>query len=231
MYKIPSIFITHIKKRNYFLFLIYMTFSRVYKSQGGNALKLTNIISLYKEMKNLGLLRQQFDFEYNGVMADVFFFIDQQPFILAFGIKLTQSYFELEIHPGFEVHTPFSRKLYNLIIHEFNIHFSPSHKYSPFDFLNAFNNKIPQHLKDTQTIEPYHIANYRRDIEEADKIYFCGFINHSKNHASPENLKKTRLLMGEEAYKRCLDENISTKWTDEIGKDRYKEWKNINAEY
>ncbi|OCN03404.1 hypothetical protein A7X67_11000 [Clostridium sp. W14A] len=38
---------------------------------------------------------------------------------------------------------------------------------------------------------------------------------------------KTRTLMGEAAYQRCLKEKISTKWTDEKGADRYRQWKEI----
>lgn len=192
-------------------------------------MRLTNIESLYKEMLNNNLTRQQFDFEYNGVVADVFFFIDQNPFILAFGIKLTQAYFELEMKSGFEIKTSFSNEIYNLIIHEFHIQYDPTHKYHPFDFLNIVNSKIPQHIKGTHTVEPCDVAIYHRDVEEANRKYFVGFVNHSGNgrHVRRKNLEKTWKFMGYEAYQRCLQENISTKWTDEIGKDKFKEWRNI----
>lgn len=195
-------------------------------------MKLDNLRHLYYEMLKEKSTRQEFDFEYNGVNADVFFFIDKKPFILAFGIKLTQAYFELEVKPGFEVETLFSHKIYDLITKEFHINYDPNHKYSPFDFLRYVNDKIPHHIKETRAAEPRLIAHYHRDIEEADKIYFCGFINHRAEgrHVSSENLRKTRLLMGEDAYQRCLAENISTKWTNEIGKDRFEHWKNIKPE-
>ncbi len=193
-------------------------------------MKLMNLKQLYEEMRAKQEPRQQFQIVYNGVIADTFFFIDQTPFVLAFGIIMTGAYFELQVQPGFNVTIPFSKKIYNMIIREFHIKYDPNHKYSPFDFLKAINKKIPQHITSTRPVEPRHIAKYRRDIEESNKVYFCGFANQKKygRHVSQKNLHKTRTLMGEEAYRRCLHEGISTKWTDMEGADRYKHWKDIN---
>lgn len=192
-------------------------------------MKLTNINQLYNEMKENKQPRQQFQIEYNHVLADVFFFIDQTPFVLAFGIVATQAYFELQVSTGFQVIPVFDKEIYDLIIREFHIRYDPNHKFRPLDFLEAINRKLPQHVSATKSVEPRHIAKYHRDIDEAEKIYFCGFISQRKfgRNVSQKNLNKTRTLMGEAAYQRCLKEKISTKWTDEKGADRYRQWKEI----
>lgn len=194
-------------------------------------LKLTNLKQLYGEMKTTQQTRQQFQITYNSVVADVFFFIDKTPFILAFGIVATQAYFELQVTTGFNVVSLFDNETYDLIIKEFHIQYKPDHKFRPSDFLEAINLKLPKHVSETKPVEPKHIAKYHRDIEEADKIYFCGFINQSKfgRHVSSQNLYKTHVLMGEEAYRRCLLEGISTKWTDKQGADRYTHWKDVKS--
>lgn len=160
---------------------------------------MSNISNLYYEMRVKHALRQQFQIEYNGVLADTLFFIDQTPFILAFGIIGTTDYFELQMQTGFNIAVPFSDEVYHEIIKAFNIKYDPTHTFRPTDFLKAINKKMPQHLTGTKPATPPSIAKYRRnDITEADKIYFCGFINERKfgKATSSKNLKKTLILMG-----------------------------------
>jgi hypothetical protein len=69
-------------------------------------------------------------------------------------------------------------------------------------------------------------------LPNQDKFtYICGFINERKfgNATSSKNLKKTLILMGKEVYQRCVQEGISTKWTNQKGADRYKHWHNMKS--
>ncbi|MEH7231582.1 DUF6037 family protein, partial [Bacillus safensis] len=65
---------------------------------------------------------------------------------------------------------------------------------------------------------PADIAPYRKIVEEENKIYFYKWITHDgiKSNATTENLEKTRLLIGEEAYRTCKERNISSGWTDDL---------------
>ncbi|MGM1049998.1 MAG: DUF6037 family protein [Bacillota bacterium] len=38
------------------------------------------------------------------------------------------------------------------------------------------------------------------------------------NKVTPKNLEKTRLLLGNDTYKRCNTKNVSSRWTDDIKK-------------
>ena len=190
-------------------------------------MKLTSIISLYKEMKQSEQLRQQFEFSYNGVTADVIFLIDQSPFVLIFGIKSSGEYFEIKIKEGFRVPDFFDPDTFEKVLRIFKIRYDPNHVYRPADFWEAFSSKIPQHARLTKKVTPSSIIHYRRNVEEADKTYFVGFRDNNKLGCQVRNLDKTRKLMGEEAYARCKEENLSTRWTDEQGKDRFEIWRDL----
>lgn len=190
-------------------------------------MKLTNIVNLYIEMRKSNQFRQQFDFTYNEITADVMFLIDQTPFILLFGIKNTREYFEIEMKEGFRVPNYLDPMTFNLIKRIFKIKYDPQHIYKPADFWNAFNSKIPKHVCKTKPAVPSSIAYYRKDVEESNKIYFCGFKDNNKLGQRVRNLEKTRKLMGEKAYQRCKKENLSTRWTDKPSKDLFENWEKL----
>lgn len=84
-------------------------------------------------------------------------------------------------------------------------------------FFAEFNEKIPATATDRARVLPHQIASYRRDVEEADKKYFCGWRNNKLENkkVTLKNLEKTRALIDEKTYVFCKDHNISTRWTDE----------------
>lgn len=194
-------------------------------------MKLVSIIDLYHEMKTADQLRQQFTFEYNGVVADVMFFIDSSPFELLFGILTTQESFSIAVNEGFIVPNYFDNNLYMQIVRIFKIQNSPGHTFGPSDFWNAFSPQVPHHVKATRPVTPKDIATYKKDIEESDRLYFCGFIDQSKTGHNVRNLEKTRTLMGEQAYQICKRKRISTKWTDKASADKYSHWKEMIKRY
>ena len=55
----------------------------------------------------------------------------------------------------------------------------------------------------------------RRQIEEINKIYFCGWRRNPKGKTvSPYNNEKTRSAFGDKIAKLSLERNISSCWTD-----------------
>lgn len=179
-------------------------------------MRLENFEPLFIAMNQVGEKKQRFTIEYNGVRAHVLFLADVEPFLLIFGIQGTNEYFELEMNQDFEVNSFFAKELYRKLIEIFNIQYDPDHKFTPNDFLSFVNNNVPE-FRNTERVKNSDILRYKRDVEEADKVHFCGWIYHTtKSNAQPPNLDKTRLLMGEAAYKRCCERNISSKWTDLI---------------
>ncbi|WP_269919649.1 DUF6037 family protein [Mycobacterium sp. Z3061] len=56
---------------------------------------------------------------------------------------------------------------------------------------------------------------YRKNVEEANKIYFVRWLDNNKTgkRVSAENLEKTRKLLSYEAYLMCKTRNISSCWS------------------
>ncbi|EAG6774568.1 hypothetical protein FZX04_02005 [Listeria monocytogenes] len=179
---------------------------------------LENFKPLFTAMNKDGERRQRFTIEYNGVRVHILFLADLEPFLLMFGIQDTNEYFELEMNRNFEVSSFFAKDLYRKLIDIFNIRYDPNHKFTPNDFLDFVNNNVPNY-RYTEKIENSDVLKYKRYVEDSDKIYFCGWIYHTtKSNAQSSNLNKTRILLGEAAYNRCCERNISSKWTDLVEK-------------
>lgn len=191
-------------------------------------MKLTGIESLYKDMRSKNIDRYKFDFKYAEVEFDIIFFIDEKPFILMFGVKKSNFYFEIEIKNGYTIIPYFEKKVYDTLIKLFKFEDRGNDVFKPIYFFETLNERIPKFAIKKNIAKPSEIARYRRDVEESDKIYFWGWIDHEKNRSenhdykgnvSDKNLEKTRKLLGYKAYLRCKEKNISSKWTDDESKE------------
>ncbi|WP_195571769.1 DUF6037 family protein [Paenibacillus sp. 1001270B_150601_E10] len=183
-------------------------------------MKLDGIIPLYNDMRQLSLKRYRFGFKYNNVTFDVFFFIDESPYKLMFGVKAENFYFEMDIKKGFVIDPTLPKDKYSELCRILGLQFDPTNKFKPAYFFAEFNKNIPVKADKKNTPKPHEIAVYRTDVEEADKIYFMGWLDNTinGNKVTLKNLEKTRLLLGDDAYIRCKAKNVSSRWTDEIKK-------------
>ncbi|MDR1033590.1 MAG: DUF6037 family protein [Bifidobacteriaceae bacterium] len=190
-------------------------------------MKLDGIIDLYREMKDAGELRQQFIFEYNSKKARVLFLTDAEPFVLCFSeMHATEpQYFEIEMKQGFVIDTYLQPEVLSRFRDMFDIGANKTGKFSTRDFFECFNKRIPKHVANTGKVRPVDMIQFRRNVEEVDKIYFWRFRNNPEGeHVSSENLEKTQKLIGEEAYNRCSKYNISTQWTGIEKDDNFDSW-------
>ncbi|MCC3688383.1 DUF6037 family protein [Bacillus cereus] len=182
-------------------------------------MKLDGLVNLYGEMKKQEIKRCRFDFTFNNVTFDVFFFIDETPFKLMFGAKLKNFYFELDVTSGFNINTYLGEK-YNELCDVLGLEYNPDNPFKSSYFFEGFNRRIPITVNKNNYPQPHEVAEYRNDVEESEKIYFWGWLNHgeSGNSVTLENLKKTEKILGVDAYKTCKLRNISSRWTDDRSK-------------
>lgn len=96
----------------------------------------------------------------------------------------------------------------------FKIKYDPNSTFKPRYFWDFFINNTPESLKKTKIVRPRDIVKLKPCIEERDKLRFIGFLTHDNTgkRVTISNLNKTRLLLGEKAYNRCKNDNISTRW-------------------
>ncbi|HEF7293002.1 DUF6037 family protein [Bacillus wiedmannii] len=182
-------------------------------------MKLDGLVQLYEEMKEQGIKRYRFDFTFNKVTFDVFFFIDESPFKLMFGAKMKNFYFELDVKPGFVINTYLGEK-YGELCKVLGLEYDEKHPFQSSYFFEEFNKKIPATVKVHNQPQPHEVAMYRKDVEESEKIYFWGWLTHvnTGKNVTPENLEKTEKILGVDAYKTCKQRNISSRWTDDRSK-------------
>ncbi|WP_045858732.1 DUF6037 family protein [Teredinibacter purpureus] len=179
-------------------------------------MKLDGIIPLYKSMKTQNIDRYRFDYKAGKATFDVFFFIDSSPYLLLFGVKAENFSFELEVLNGFVIETKIDNDTYKRLCKVLGLEFDPNRPFSTWNFFKEFNSKIPLTANTSNPVKPQDIAPYQSVAEEADKIYFVGWRDNSKwgTQVQDSNLEKTRKLLGEKAYLRCKQKNISSCWSD-----------------
>ena len=179
-------------------------------------MKLKGLIPIYRGMKTEGIERYKFRYQRNNITFEVFFLIDQSPFKLLFGAIANNFAFELNVEQGFEINPKLSKPIYSGLCKTLNIEYNPNNPFSPKAFFQEFNLHIPKSVDRKQKAKAHEIGRFRRNVEEADKIYFCGWRNNNAygHNVSKANLEKTKLLLSFKAYEICLDNNISSRWTD-----------------
>jgi hypothetical protein len=180
-------------------------------------MKLEHLKQLHESMITEGVTRRRFNYTFNKVIFDVFFFTDEVPYKLMFGAIGFNFSFELSVKKNYEIN-PFleADKFHKLVNDVLKLKYDKNNKFKISTFFINFDNQIPNNFKATHIVNPHDIAVYRSDLEECNKIYFLRWLdNDSKNNKrSPENLEKTKALLGYDAYISVLNRNISSVWTD-----------------
>lgn len=180
-------------------------------------IQLGKLKLLYRSMRSQKIDRYKFEYLHGRVTFSVFFFIDESPFVLLFGAKEHNFSFELKVHRGFNVEPHLDNATYKQLCEALELRYDPDNPFSPSSFLTDFNHHIPPVAYPLHKAKPHEIIQYRRNVEEVDKIWFCGWRDNVIRNQSvtPENLNKTRVLLGERAFQRCRQKNISSCWTDD----------------
>jgi Family of unknown function (DUF6037) len=177
-------------------------------------MKLDRLEPLYQSMRFHNIERYRFEYKVRVAVFDVFFFTDESPFLLLFGVKAKNFCFELKVDPSsFIIDHQLDPLTYKGLCKVLELEYDPKNPFSPWKFFSEFNSKIPKVAFANQKSKPQDVAQYRSFSEEPDKIYFCGWSDNDKLGKKVQNLDKTRALLGEKAYQRCKTKNISSCWT------------------
>ncbi|MFT9076316.1 DUF6037 family protein [Ethanoligenens sp.] len=185
---------------------------------------LNGLRNLYKSMKSQKIQRYKFNFSYCGVNFDTFFFIDNEPFKLALGVIAYNLYFEVRVDRGFVIKIQIEPETYKKLIEVLDFRYSKNGPFKPIYFFEALNKAIPHIARKQNVAKPHDIAVYITNVEESEKIYFCGWRDDEKRHEHVRlpNLEKTKKLLSHKAYIMCKEKNISSRWTAD--KDRAVEF-------
>jgi len=176
---------------------------------------MSSMAGLITKMTAVEMDRCHFRFQLHRGEFDVFVFIDVDPYVLAFGAIGRNFYFEVPVDSR-TLTTPgvFQTNTYYTLCEILGLRRSSGDKFTPSAFLTHVNEAMKTARFRAAT--PKDLAPYRRDVEESEKIWFCGWRDNSTSgqHVTDRNLEKTRQWLGEKAYLRCRERNISSRWTD-----------------
>lgn len=177
--------------------------------------QFTGLKILHKDMQRVGERRTVFPFKYNDKDFSCIFLVDTTPFRLYLAtLGLNPMVFELEIKTGYRVDSYLHD--YKDLITYLGLKYDPHHIFKPNDLFAVLNRSIPPKFK-TKPDYKYvlSVASKRRNIEEINKKYFCGwYSNPVGKKVRQENIEKTRCAFGDEKAKICEMNNISSCWTD-----------------
>lgn len=176
-------------------------------------MKLFEIKSLLQDMRRNKVKQDKFSFRYANIEFQVIFLIEREPYELLFGVVDHNFSFTLCLHKGFELDEMpddvyFSlRRLMKLQ--------KCDEVLTSYKLIQYFASRIPKKYSGKK-VEPHEVAVYKqRNIPEADKIYFKGWRSHETDGRHVQNLEKTRLWLGNEAYEYCKKYNISSCWSNQ----------------
>lgn len=189
-------------------------------------MKLTSLEELYKSMKAQSLEMQQFPLKLAMVTFDCLFSTREAPFILTLTSQGSASkFFKFEVHRGFVVADYLGDMYYDLVT-ILRVDGNTGKPLIPKNFFAELDSLIPRSGSIHRVPSCKEIIKLRPDItEDRNKSNFDGWIywsEESKKSPTQENLKKTLILLGREAYKHSKQHNASSSWTAE---PRAKNWK------
>lgn len=184
--------------------------------------EFTSLKVLHDDMKGKAENRATFPFTFNGKDFGCIFIADIYPMRLYLTtLGSNPIVFEFEIDDRYCTKSSMDKKSYKNLVAYLELKYDPNHVFKPNDFLESLNNKIPKIFnKRPSYSDVTRIASKIRKLEEANKIYFCGWKRNGVGQRVQEpNIEKTRSAFGDEMAKMCEQKNISSCWTANVNEE------------
>lgn len=179
--------------------------------------------TLYYSMKEQGIDRCKFRYQVNHLTFDCLYLIDITPFELVMGCLGHNFALFFDVTRGFQI-KPYidDRETFFDLLNALRANGDSDYQLNIKEFLEEFNKHIPDTASATTPATSQDIVRYYSNIEDADKVYFCGWRNNSARgeNVSEKNLRKTQLMMGQQAFEFAQRRNQSTMWTHEQNKSK-----------
>ncbi|VFB10071.1 Uncharacterised protein [Aeromonas salmonicida] len=188
-------------------------------------MKMTSLRELHKNMISIRSDMQQFQVKIGAVNFDCLFSTRDEPY---FTLSLTSrglnpKFFLFQVKPGYWI-TPYFGDFYTELARALNTGSGSGNKLIPKDFLELLDKNIPTKALTERNPIPNEIIRLRPDItEDRDRPYFDTWMywkSESKKGPSKENLHKTKLVLGIDAFNFSQRMNASSKWSaTPLGRD------------
>jgi len=146
----------------------------------------------------------------------VFFFVDTKPYGLLLGARGRNVAIEVAVQLGYVINTYLGDQ-FGSLCDALGIRPNPNNPFSSRAFFEEFAAAIPSRLPLNHRVKPNDLLVYRPRAGTRDGHLFCGWQDNTTRgrNVTPENLEKTRLILGERIFRKCKDKNVSSCWTDD----------------
>ena len=177
---------------------------------------LSNLKVLYEDMVKENEARCIFAVQVLNKGFSCIFMTDTKPYCLYIS-SLGENAFaiEYEVTDNCKIKNIYLGDNRQLLQEYLNIKFSSDNIYLPRGFLADLNETIPPiFARKPKRSETLSTIGRVREIEEADKVYFCGWRNNpATERVSYKNYEKTKIAFDETIANRCKEQNISSRWS------------------
>ncbi len=189
--------------------------------------KLTQLADMYQRMCADNVYRVTFRYRNNRATLEVLFLADSAPGLLVIAARSaypTTLTVRVDL-ATFVISTYLSHAQYYALLTALGVESNPDNPFHTNKFFQDLDAHVPPYRPSRCAATPHQVAALTGcDVEEADKVYFVGWVPHtpeSGRHVTAANLAKTRAIIGSAAYEICRSRNVSSRWSPvPVGRSR-----------
>jgi len=174
-------------------------------------MKVNEFKPLIEDMNKNKIDKEHYKFDYNGYCIDVILSIVNGGYEILVAIHTHNWGCVLKMNDDFLVEMP--NDAYYSLCDVLHLNWSENHFNSSL-FLQLLSKNAPScsSLKGVNYRELRRYVSYRK-VDEADKIYFCGWNDHILDKKTARNFDKTEFYFGKIVADYCRTNNISSLWS------------------
>ncbi len=175
-------------------------------------MKCNDFIPLINDMKINNIDKEHYSFDYNGFRFDVILSITYHGYEILIAVHTHNWGCVLSMNKYYNIEIP--NEIYFSLCKLLNLNWSEDH-FSSAAFLRLLSKNSPKKSKCTGVTYQF-LRNYLpyRQVDDAAKIYFCGWNDHKKDKRKAKNFDKTEFFFGKSVADYCRKNNISSLWSD-----------------
>lgn len=182
-------------------------------------MRCTAFKPLINDMKANNIEKEHYHFDFNGFRFDVILSIVHSGYELLVAIHDENWGCVLNMNNNYYIEVP--DDVYFTLRDILRLDWNTNH-FNSAAFLRLLSERSPRH-SNCQGVAYTEFRNYLpyRIVDERDKIYFCGWNDHTKDKRKAHNFDKTEFYFGKKIADYCRKNNISSMWSD-IPRDERK---------
>lgn len=175
-------------------------------------MKCYDFIQLIDDMKLNNVDKEHYSFVFNSFQFDVILSITYFGYEILVAVHTHNWGCVLNMNKNYIIDIP--NEVYFSLCNLLNLNWSNDH-FSSAVFLQLLSKNSPKQSQCTG-VNYLTLRNYLpyRQVDEADKIYFCGWNDHKKDKRKAKNFDKTEFFFGRSVTDYCRKNNISSLWSD-----------------